>query len=64
MQEGRQGPKRCVDLNQYLCLNDWLAIYSTVMMCSLVLLQYNGIVVQKTDGVIKQRAEEIHCIRL
>jgi hypothetical protein len=41
-QEKCQGPKRCVDLNQYLCLNDWLAIYSTVMM-SLVRLRFCSI---------------------
>ena len=31
-QEERKGHKCSVDLNQYVCLNDWLAIYSTVMM--------------------------------
>jgi len=41
-QEERQGPKRRVDLNQQTCLNDWLAIYSTVMM-SVVHLRFCSI---------------------
>jgi hypothetical protein len=31
-QEERRGPKRSVDLNQCVFVNDWLAIYSTAMM--------------------------------
>jgi hypothetical protein len=41
-QEERRGPKRRVDLNQHVCLNDWLAIYSTVMM-SVVHLRFCSI---------------------
>jgi hypothetical protein len=40
--QARQRPKRSVDLNRHAFLNDWLAIYSTVMM-SVVHLRFCNI---------------------